>query len=70
MMHASFALTFGAVTLRAQMAVAMAGFHLTYGQISPWLAWTSWIPNLLAVVLYELATRTPRARAVRAVVLT
>lgn len=61
----SFALTFGAVTLRLQI-LAVLPFGLTYGDVSQVLAYSSWIPNLAAVELAFLlaaaGSRTP-ARA-------
>ena len=52
-MRFSYAMTFGAVTLRLQIPIGLAflGFH-SYSQMSVWLAYTSWIPNVIAVALY------------------
>ncbi|MBV8976550.1 MAG: DUF2306 domain-containing protein [Alphaproteobacteria bacterium] len=56
-MRFSYAMTFGAVTLRLQIPIGMIflGFH-SYSQMSPWLAYTSWIPNVIAVALYTALT--------------
>jgi uncharacterized membrane protein len=63
LMRFSYAMTFGAVTLRLQIPFfLMAGFH-SYSAASVWLAYTSWIPNVIAVALYSmlLALRRPVA---------
>lgn len=53
----SFALTFGAVTLRLQI-LAVLPFGLDYGDVSQILAYTAWIPNLATVELaFLLAAR-------------
>ncbi|HEY4942512.1 MAG TPA: DUF2306 domain-containing protein [Rhizomicrobium sp.] len=68
LMRFSYAMTFGAVTLRLQIPFFfMAGFH-SYSEASVWLAYTSWIPNVIVVALYSLATsrRTRRGDAVAA----
>jgi len=65
LMRFSYAMTFGAVTLRLQIPVfLMLGFH-SYSQASVWLAYTSWIPNVIAVALYSmaLALRRPTTAA-------
>lgn len=55
----SFALTFGAVTLRLQI-LAVLPFGLTYGDVSQVLAYSSWIPNLAVVELaFLLAVGRP-----------
>jgi hypothetical protein len=55
LMRYSFAMTFAAVTLRLQIPLGVIFFHFKgYGPMSVWLAWTSWIPNVLAVALYDL----------------
>lgn len=66
-MRFSYAMTFGAVTLRLQIPIGMIflGFH-SYTEMSPWLAYTSWIPNVIAVALYtwlRKSSRTPLALA-------
>ena len=61
LMRFSYALTFGAVTLRIQIPLGFIVFGFTsYRDMSVWLAYTSWIPNVLAVALYTLATSTQR----------
>jgi uncharacterized membrane protein len=65
LMRFSYAMTFGAVTLRLQIPIFfMAGFH-SYSEASVWLAYTSWIPNVIAVALYSMfeALRRPQAAA-------
>jgi hypothetical protein len=59
-MRFSFAMTFGAVTLRLQIPLGFAlGFH-SYSAMSVWLAWTAWIPNVLVVAAYSWwARRAP-----------
>jgi hypothetical protein len=63
-MRFSYAMTFGAVTLRLQIPVGMMflGFH-SYTEMSPWLAYTSWIPNVIVVALYTLLRSAPRTPA-------
>ena len=63
LMRFSYAMTFGAVMLRLQIPFFfMAGFH-SYSQASVWLAYTSWIPNVIAVALWSMAQalRAPAA---------
>lgn len=56
-MRFSYAMTFGAVTLRLQIPLGLlAGYH-SYSAMSVWLAYTSWIPNVIAVALYTWWTR-------------
>lgn len=43
----SFALTLAAVTLRLYLPMFFAG-GLDYDRAAPWLAWISWVPNLIA----------------------
>jgi uncharacterized membrane protein len=53
LMRLSYAMTFGAVTLRLQIPLfIMAGFS-GYPAASVWLAYTSWIPNVIAVLLFS-----------------
>lgn len=66
LMALSYAMTFGAVTLRLQIPI---GFMLgipSYPEMSVWLAYTSWIPNVLAVLAYFLISENsalaPRLR--------
>ena len=62
LMRFSYALTFAAVTLRLQIPLGFIFLGFTsYREMSVWLAYTCWIPNLIAVALYTLAT-LPRSR--------
>jgi hypothetical protein len=66
LMRLSYAMTFGAVTLRLQIPLGfMLGYH-SYSEMSVWLAYTSWIPNVLAVLAYsafEKASKHGNARS-------
>ncbi len=54
-MRFSYALTFGAVTLRLQIPFGFIFFHFhSYSEMSVWLAYTSWIPNVIVVAIYSL----------------
>ena len=67
LMRFSYAMTFGAVTLRLQIPFGFMFFGFTsYREMSVWLAYTSWIPNVIVVALYTLATSI-RRRNTRAV---
>jgi uncharacterized membrane protein len=63
LMRYSFAMTFAAVTLRLQIPIGVIFFdYKSYQSLSVWLAYTSWIPNVLAVYLYEqMLARRDRA---------
>jgi hypothetical protein len=64
LMRFSYAMTFGAVTLRLQIPLGFIFFHFSsYRDMSVWLAYTSWIPNVIAVALYTVATSTGRRRS-------
>lgn len=66
-MRFSYALTFAAVTLRLQIPLGFIFLGFTsYREMSVWLAYTCWIPNVIAVALYTLAasTRAPSERPV------
>lgn len=52
-MARSFALTFGAVTLRIYLPSFLA-MGLPFDKAYPLVAWVSWVPNLLAVELFWL----------------
>ena len=66
LMRFSYAMTFGAVTLRLQIPFGFVFFGFTsYREMSVWLAYTSWIPNVIVVALYTLAT-TVRKRSTAA----
>jgi hypothetical protein len=51
-MRLSYAMTFGAVTLRLQIPLGFMLGYASYSEMSVWLAYTSWIPNVLAVAIY------------------
>jgi hypothetical protein len=53
LMRLSYALTFGAVTLRLQIPVGFMLGYSGYPAMSVWLAYTSWIPNVVAVLAYS-----------------
>lgn len=55
LMRFSYAMTFGAVTLRLQIPLGLALGYPTYSAMSVWLAYTSWIPNVIVVALYSIA---------------
>jgi uncharacterized membrane protein len=62
----SFALTFGAVTLRLQLPI---GPMLTGGDFLAayvWIAWLAWVPNLIVAELYIATLRKPRRKATSA----
>jgi hypothetical protein len=52
-MRLSYAMTFGAVTLRLQIPIGLALGYPGYPEMSVWLAYTSWIPNVIAVLIYS-----------------
>jgi hypothetical protein len=54
-MRFSYAMTFAAVTLRLQIPIGFALGFRDYSAMSVWLAYTSWIPNVVAVALYSFA---------------
>jgi hypothetical protein len=56
LMRFSYALTFAAVTLRLQIPLGFIFFGFaSYREMSVWLAYTCWIPNVIAVALFTLA---------------
>jgi uncharacterized membrane protein len=57
LMRFSYALTFGAVTLRLQIPIGFMLGYSSYAAMSVWLAYTAWIPNVVLVALYALWTR-------------
>jgi hypothetical protein len=64
LMRLSYAMTFAAVTLRLQIPIGLALGFEGYSAMSPWLAYTSWIPNVIAVAVYSAALqRGPAAVA-------
>lgn len=65
-MRFSYAMTFGAVTLRLQIPLGfLIGYH-SYSAMSVWLAYTSWIPNVAVVALYTWWPRKKRYSALSA----
>lgn len=60
-MRFSYAMTFGAVTLRLQIPIGLALGYQSYSAMSVWLAYTAWIPNVIAVAVYSLAEARRRA---------
>src|SRR3981081_2977511 len=65
LMRFSYAMTFGAVTLRLQIPIGFALGFPDYSAMSVWLAYTSGIPNVIVVALYSMtqALRRPVAPA-------
>jgi hypothetical protein len=65
LMRFSYAMTFGAVTLRLQIPIGLALGFPNYSAMSVWLAYTSWVPNVIVVALYSMtaALRRPVAPA-------
>jgi uncharacterized membrane protein len=65
LMRFSYAMTFGAVTLRLQIPIGFALGFPNYSAMSVWLAYTAWMPNVIAVALYSMtqALRRPEAPA-------
>lgn len=61
LMRFSYAMTFGAVTLRLQIPIGLALGFASYSAMSVWLAYTSWMPNVIVVALYSMteALRRP-----------
>ena len=54
LMRFSYAMTFGAVSLRLQIPIGFILGYKSYSTMSVWLAYTAWIPNVLLVALYTL----------------
>jgi hypothetical protein len=52
LMRLSYAMTFGGVTLRLQIPIGFMLGYTSYAAMSVWLAYTSWIPNVIAVGVY------------------
>jgi uncharacterized membrane protein len=59
LMSLSYAMTFAAVTLRLQIPVGLMLGSPGYPQMSVWLAYTSWIPNVVVVLAYFLIYESP-----------
>lgn len=60
LMRLSYAMTFGAVTLRMQIPLGFAFGYQSYSAMSVWLAWTAWIPNVVAVLIYSYVQQPGR----------
>ena len=61
-MRLSYAMTFGAVTLRPQIPIGFMLGYASYSAMSVWLAYTSWIPNVVAVGVYSALARAKKKR--------
>jgi uncharacterized membrane protein len=61
-MRFSYAMTFAAVTLRLQIPIGYAVGYESYSSMSPWLAYTCWIPNVILVAIYSRLERSRRKR--------
>lgn len=61
LMRFSYAMTFGAVTLRLQIPLFIMAGYASYSDASVWLAYTAWIPNVIVVGLWSMveALRKP-----------
>jgi len=57
LMRLSYAMTFGGVTLRLQIPLGFLLGFSSYAAMSVWLAYTSWIPNVIAVGVYTALER-------------
>jgi uncharacterized membrane protein len=60
LMRLSYAMTFGAVTLRLQIPLGFALGYRSYPAMSVWLAYSAWIPNVVVVLLYSWWERRRR----------
>lgn len=67
LMRFSYAMTFGAVTLRLQILLGLALGFPSYAAMSVWLAYTAWVPNVIVVALYAMWTGARRRGAAAAV---
>jgi len=64
LMRFSYAFTFAAVTLRVQIPLGFLLFHFaSYPAMSVWLAYISWIPNVLAVALFSFVVQRRKLHA-------
>jgi hypothetical protein len=50
-------MTFSAVTLRLQIPIGFMLGYASYSAMSVWLAYTSWIPTVVAVGVYSALER-------------
>lgn len=67
LMRLSYAMTFGAVTLRLQIPIGFMLGYTSYAAMSVWLAYTSWIPNVIAVGVYTVLERARKRGGTQAV---
>jgi len=56
-MRLSYAMTFSAVILRLQIPIGFMLGYTSYSAMSVWLAYTCWIPNIIAVLAYTARER-------------
>jgi hypothetical protein len=56
-MRFSYAMTFAAVTLRLQIPIGFALGYPSYSAMSVWLAYTSWVPNVMVVALHAIVEK-------------
>jgi hypothetical protein len=63
LMRLSYAMTFAAVTLRLQIPIGLLLGYPSYSAMSVWLAYTSWLPNVIIVGLCSLLLERSRKRA-------
>jgi uncharacterized membrane protein len=61
-MRLSYAMTFGAVTLRLQIPLGIMLGYTSYSALSVWLAYTSWIPNVVVVLVYSALEKVRKRR--------
>ncbi len=54
----SFALIYGAVSLRVELPLLVVLYQGNFLPAYQWVAWLAWVPNLLIAELYLRATRT------------
>jgi hypothetical protein len=54
LMRLSYAMTFAAVTLRLQIPIGLMLGYSSYSEMSVWLAYTSWLPNVIIVGLFSI----------------
>ncbi len=57
LMRFSYAMTFGAVTLRLQIPIGFMLGYPSYSAMSVWLAYTAWIPNVIVVAIHAAMER-------------
>src|SRR3984957_3869984 len=65
LMRLSYAMTFGGVTLRLQIPIGFMLGYTSYAAMSVWLAYTSWIPNVIAVGVYWALERARKRGGTR-----